>query len=226
MLAAPAPPNYELGLSLSGAPQIDDSMFVGRDAQVTQMEEWLSPTSSVQNVVVISGLGGIGKTQLCIHYAKRYHHLYSSIIWLNAKDESTLKAGLVSLASRIMNVVKLADEEQAVHYVRRWLSESENKKWLIIYDNFEDPYLPEIPNPAGYDIQLFFPYREHGSILITTRSSQIKFGNLKVLPLEKLKDPHQRLAILSKRSGRKTEGGEQILMSYRLFISVADDVFR
>lgn len=183
----------------------------------------------------MSGLGGIGKTQLSIHYAKHYHQLYSSIIWLNAKDESTLKAGLLGLASRIMNdtrpeiAVKLADEEQAVQYVRQWLSESENQNWLIIYDNFDDPDLPGILNPAGYDIQLFFPYREHGSILITTRSSGITFG--KALRLKKLESIEQSLAILSSRSGRKTEGGEQMCLPdshiyHRLFISMADDVFR
>jgi NB-ARC domain len=191
-------------------------MFVGRDDELMKMEKLLSPTSSVRNVVVLSGLGGVGKTQLSIHYAKRYHHLYSSIIWLNAKDESTLKAGLLDLASRIMHAVKLADEEQAVHYVRQWLSESENKKWLIIYDNFDDPNLPGIQNPAGYDIQLFFPYREHGSILITTRSSWITYG--KKLPLKKLGNIHETLAILSKRSGRKTEGGKQIYLTDCLYL--------
>jgi hypothetical protein len=199
------------------------------------MKEWLSPTSSIRNVVVMSGLGGMGKSQLSIHYAKRCHLLYSSIIWVDAKDEPTLKAGLLGLASRLMNdtrpeiPVEPADEEQAVQYVRQWLSESDNRKWLIIYDNYDDPDLPGIPNPAGYDIQRFFPYREHGSILITTRSPGITFG--KALPLPKLRDIHQSLAILSNRSGRKTEGGEQIYLtdfniSCRLVISMADEGFR
>ena len=54
-------------------------------------------------MVAVSGLGGIGKTRLCVQYAKRFHNVYSSVFWLNAKDKSTLKAGLVALAARIQD---------------------------------------------------------------------------------------------------------------------------
>jgi hypothetical protein len=84
-------PQYQLGLSLGQAPQIDDDLFVGREAELTQLKAWLLPTPKNKNVVVLSVLGGVGKTQLSIHFAKHHHENDSSVIWLNAKDESTLK---------------------------------------------------------------------------------------------------------------------------------------
>ena len=159
----------------------------------------------------MSGLGGMGKTQLSIHFAKHHHGSYSSVIWLNAKDPNTLTNGYISLALRIMGEencereLKRPDVEEAVRYVRRWLSQPKNHQWLIIYDNYDDPQIPGIKSPTGYDVRQFFPERTHGSILITTRSSRLKFA--KQLRLVQLEDVHQSLAILANRSGRETEGG-------------------
>ncbi|MAD88052.1 MAG: hypothetical protein CL912_34270 [Deltaproteobacteria bacterium] len=51
--------------------------------------------------VVLHGLGGIGKTQLAAAYAKRQKDSYSAIIWLNIKDEDSLKQSFVKAAKRI-----------------------------------------------------------------------------------------------------------------------------
>ena len=94
---------YNLGLGLDGAPMIDEDAFVGREAELAQLKEWLAYAPSKQNIVAVYGLGGIGKTHLSIHFAKLNREQYSSIIWLNAKDENSLKAGLVALVSRILS---------------------------------------------------------------------------------------------------------------------------
>jgi AAA ATPase domain len=130
--AAATTPDYQVGLSLGEAPQTDDDLFVGREAEVAQLKQWLLPTPKNQNVVAVSGLGGMGKSQLSIHFAKQYHESYSAVIWLNAKDANTLKSGYVTLALRFMGreerriEIKKPDEDEAVQYVQRWLSQPEN----------------------------------------------------------------------------------------------------
>ena len=72
-------PNYNLGLRLGSAPRIDDEDFVGREAELEQLRKWLAPRPKCQNVVALYGLGGIGKTQLSVHFARRSIDTYTSI---------------------------------------------------------------------------------------------------------------------------------------------------
>jgi hypothetical protein len=196
-------------LRLGNAPQIDEEDFIGRKTELEQLQEWLGPRSGRQNVVVLSGLGGMGKTQLSIQFARKFVDTYSSVFWLNAKEESTLKAGLAGLTAQVVenHVSRDAqEEEQMVQQARRWLSRPDNNRWLVVYDNYDDPRLPGTPSSAGYDVRDFFPHRAQGSILITTRSPRITLG--KQLHLQKLDDVDQSLAILATRSGRRIHEGE------------------
>ena len=207
-------PTCALGLSLDGAPQIGEDAFVGREHELAQLREWLSPTLNKQNVVAVSGLGGMGKTQLSVQFAERFYEVYSSVCWINAQDERTLKMGLVGLGRRITgeNISKLVgddhEEEEIVEQVRQWFSRPDNGAWLIVMDNYDDPRLPGISSPTGYDIRRFFPPRSHGSILITTRCPRITFA--KQLRLGKLEELRQSLTILARRSGRETERGKKL----------------
>jgi NB-ARC domain len=203
---------------LGSAPRIDKEDFIGREAELKKLEAWLAPRPQRQNVVVLSGLGGMGKTQLSIHFARKFVDKlkFSSVFWLNAKDETTLKAGLAALTAQVENhvsqsVVDAREEAQMVQRALQWLSRPKNDRWLVIYDNYDEPRFPGLSSPTGYDVQDFFPHREQGSILITTRSPHVTFG--KALPLQKLNDDKQCLAILATRSGREArdvcEGEEQ-----------------
>jgi hypothetical protein len=199
-----------LGLRLGNAPQIDEDNFVGREAELEQLRIWLAPRPKRQNVVALCGLGGVGKTQLSIHFARRFIDTYSSTFWLNAQDESTLKAGLVELAAQVLedpSVNNSYEEEQMVHRVRQWFSRPDNDGWLVIFDNYDNPRVPGTTSTASYDIRDYFPLRVQGSILITTRS--LKLGFTKQLAVKKLDDINESLRILATRSGREIIGGEK-----------------
>jgi hypothetical protein len=202
-----------LGLRLSSAPQIDEDDFVGRETELKQLRTWLAPRPKRQNVVALCELGGMGKTQLSIHFARRFVDTYSLIFWLNAQNESTLKTGLVGLAAQVLEERKLAsvsnshDEDRIVHQVREWFSRLDNDGWLVIYDNYDNPRIPGITSATSYDIRDYFPYRSHGSILITTRSPRLVFA--KQLTVKKLDDLNQSLSILATRSGREIIKGEK-----------------
>ena len=70
---------------------------MGREPELTAMETILKPNnlSTEQRVLVLGGMGGIGKTQLAIAYAKCHRHSYESIFWLNATSSQTLEASLL-----------------------------------------------------------------------------------------------------------------------------------
>lgn len=157
-------------------------------------------------------MGGVGKTQLSLAHVRDYADDYSSAFWVNAKDDPSIRQSIVQLGELIFHesatpVVQDADDEKLkIDKVRRWLSESGNDRWLLIFDHYDDPRLPGMSSVTGYDIRTYFPQRAQGSILITTRSPQLRFT--KQFRLEKLEDIMQSLAILAVASGRKVDGGE------------------
>jgi N-terminal domain on NACHT_NTPase and P-loop NTPases/NB-ARC domain len=205
-------PNYTFGLNLGGAPQIVDGLFVGRDAELRQLQQWLMPQPSTQNVVAVSAMGGLGKTQLSLAFAKHNQATYSSVFWLNAKDEATLKQDYVALSRQLFNqttAINLSsreEEDRAVQQVRKWLSQDGNDQWLIIFDNHDDPKISGVASATAYNIRQFFPHRSQGSILITTRSRRLTFA--KQLKLRELADEGESVAILSKRSSRDLTSGQ------------------
>ena len=198
-------------MRLGSVPQIDEEDFVGRETELEQLRTWLAPRPKRQNVVALYGLGGIGKTQLSIHFARCSIDTYTSIFWLNAQDESILKAGLAGLAAQVMGEQKSAtdshEEERMVQQVRQWFSQPDNDGWLVLYDNYDNPLVSGITSTTSYDIRDYFPHRGHGSILITTRSPRLTFA--KQLAVKKLDDLTQSLRILATRSSREITEGKQ-----------------
>jgi NB-ARC domain len=196
---------YSLGLNLFDAPDMDADLFVGRETELQEMENILQPNSKSldRRVLILGGMGGIGKTQLAISYAKQRRDSYSSIFWLNATSEAALNSSLRIVANRILlpaTVGKLDDDQLRIE-VLNWLSELENLRWLLILDNHDDP--------DGYKIQEYFPFVAHGSIIITTRLPDRLTG--KKIKVRSMKKEEDSLRILATRSGREDiESGDHI----------------
>ena len=174
-----------------------DGLFVGRDIELEQMENILLSSSnySTRKVLILGGMGGIGKTQLAINYAKQHCTSYSSIFWLNATSESTLNSSLRDVANRTLppETVSKLDDDQLRIQVSNWLSELDNTRWLLILDNYDDP--------DQYNLTKYYPSVAHGSIIITTRQPRrINGEQVKVESMTKVSDS---LAILATRSGRQ-----------------------
>jgi hypothetical protein len=186
------------GLNLFDAPDMGEGLFIGREAEFQDMESILQPQSdspdSTRKVLILGGMGGIGKTQLAITYAKRHRHSYSSIFWLNANTEATLNNSLRAVANRILppETFSMLDDDQVRIHVSNWLSKLDNTRWLLIFDNHDDP--------DQYKITKYYPSVAHGSIIITTRQpDRVNGEKIKVQSMAK---EEESLRILATRSGR------------------------
>ena len=84
-----------------------------------------------------------------------------------------------------------------------------NTRWLMIYDNYDTPKLSGGTDPAAVDIKKFLPESYQGSIIITTRSSEVRIGHLiQIRKLSDIRDSLEILSTVSRRQGLKT--GEDV----------------
>src|ERR1700727_665811 len=156
--------DFSIAFSLSNVSEIEH--FVAREEELAEMHRTLHGNSN-RRTVVLHGLGGIGKTQLTIAYAKRHKDNYSAVFWLNIKDEDSLKQSFAKAAKQILrehpstsrlNSVDIKENfDEMIDAIKEWLSLPNNTRWLMIYDNYDNPKLPDNTDPAAVDIHKIFP---------------------------------------------------------------------
>lgn len=73
-------------------PYEENESFVGREDTLNDIHKALDPQSSPkkQRAFVLSGLGGMGKTQIAIKYAFRHRETYKIVLWAHADGEAKL----------------------------------------------------------------------------------------------------------------------------------------
>lgn len=129
---------------------------------------------------------------------------------MNIKDEDSLKQSFTKVAKQILREHPSASQisgfdarenlDEVVDAVKVWLSLPYNTRWLMIFDNYDNPKLPGNSDFTALDISQFLPDSWQGSIIITTRSPQVKIGHR--IRISKLKDLQDSLKILSNMSRR------------------------
>ncbi|KAG4429439.1 hypothetical protein IFR05_015080 [Cadophora sp. M221] len=199
--------DFSVSFSLSNISGIEQ--LVAREEELTEIHTKLSGNGS-RRTVVLYGLGGMGKTQLAVAYAKRHKDDYSAIFWLNIKDEDSLKQSFARVARQILREhpsarwlsnVDMKNLDEVIDAVKEWQGLPYNTRWLMIYDNYDNPRLVSNKDPAAVDITKFLPQVYQGSVLITTRSSEVEIGRL--IQVTKLRDVRDSLQILSNTSRRE-----------------------
>lgn len=185
-----------IGIRLGRAPRLDPELFVGREFELTEMRAILKPnvSSPKQQRLVLGGPGGMGKTQLAVAFATRYHQEDSSVFWLDASSEDAVKDSFRIMAEAVFDVrdpVILAGEQSIIH-MNRWLSDRRNTRWLLVFDNYDEP--------DSYRVESYYPSVTHGSIIVTTRRPDLVGGQ--IIRLQPLQHIEEQLGVLETRSGR------------------------
>ena len=88
-----------------------NSFFTGRDEILTHLHTQLQAgqATALSQPQAITGLGGIGKTQLAVEYAYRFHQDYQVVLWARAESTEALTSSYVTIAT-LLNL-----EEQKEH---------------------------------------------------------------------------------------------------------------
>ena len=157
--------------------------FTGREGLLEELHRALTRGAAV----ALTGLGGIGKTQLALEYAYRHRDEYRVVWWVRADDEATLAADYAGLAAALGLAEREAKEQaMVVAAVRLWLEQ--NTGWLLVFDNAGSRAAVRDYVPQG-----------RGAVIITSREPvwsgvATPFG-LEVLAAE------EAVAFLCKRTG-------------------------
>lgn len=142
-------------------PYTRNQYFTGREEVLDQLYATLHADqhTALPQLHILSGLGGIGKTQTALEYAYRFHDDYETVVWVDATTSETLLAGYLSLAQLFHVPAKdEADPLSLREAVKHWFRHHTN--WLLLFDDVRDPEL----------LNTLLPDMGQGSILITTRS--------------------------------------------------------
>jgi tetratricopeptide (TPR) repeat protein len=114
------------------------------------------------NVQVISGMGGIGKTEIAAEYLHRNIDKYEIIWWIRAEHHDRVRDALVKLGQRLEVRQATTDtgRDRTIEAVLAALQSADRPSWLLVYDN--------AVNPLG--LQKYLPAsRPDGHIIITSR---------------------------------------------------------
>ena len=163
-------------------PAVPFEKFVGREAELQNLHQQLQTSGQVA-IVAVAGMGGVGKTELAIQYAKQYLKNYQGgVCWLSVQGID-VRIQIFRFFELKFNKILPDDWELADRLKYCWENWQQGEV-LLVFDDITDykkqvqPYLP--------------PESRRFKILLTTRLEfdrtlpQLPLGVLKPLAAMKL----------------------------------------
>ena len=192
---------FRVPFSLRGIPVMDK--FVGRDAEITRLAQLMISSSTDdlrRKVCVLHGIGGVGKSQLAVEFARKHQKHFSAVFWIAGSTKEKLRRSIAALAQRlpqhqISERARLYSKEAGkdfdavVEDVLKWFSQPSNNMWLLVFDNVDREYSAESEDSEAFDIKEYLPEADQGSIIVTSRLAgmwRLAGNDMKLEPFDEL----------------------------------------
>jgi len=180
----PMPPvarKQQFGGPLWNVPYSKNPFFTGREKVLADAEKELHASG----LAALTGMGGVGKTQIAAHFAHEHRGEYSAVLWASAASQETLVSGFAAIAS-LLNLPEKDEKDQAlaVAAVKRWLEA--NGGWLLILDNASDLAA----------VRGFIPLSAKGRVLLTAQAQAT--GDIQAIKVEDMLPEDGALLLLTR----------------------------
>ncbi|KAF1811768.1 HET-domain-containing protein [Eremomyces bilateralis CBS 781.70] len=150
--------------------------FTGRESELSRIEKLLFQHGQTVKIA-ITGLGGVGKTQLAIETVYRTMEKQSdcSVIWIPATDPETLLQAFSAVAEELDIPGRDKQGADVRRLVQNYLSNEGAGQWLVVFDNADDMDMWMGKPAERQSIRLldYLPKSRQGSILFTTRDRKV-----------------------------------------------------
>ncbi len=165
--------------------------------------------AGVPAVRVVTGMPGVGKTQIAAQYARScIDARWRMVAWVNSLSLAQALNGLAEIAAALGVSVPGADLETIGREVRRRL-ETDGERSLVVFDDATNPD----------ELSQFVPVAGQCQVIIT--SNQLEMAGLgEHIPVNEFAE-QEALAFLAKRTGRADELGARQLATELGFLPVA-----
>ena len=143
------------------------SHFVNRPRIMQQIGDAIEGSSVNPAIVVLTGVGGQGKTQLALEFCRQTAGNYKAIFWIDASSEVSAIRSFEKIAARLCEAgQEFADSRAKIAFVRETLR-TWPELWLLVFDNYDSPQ-------AFTNLTDFFPTTQRTAkscILVTSRTA-------------------------------------------------------
>lgn len=152
--------------------------FCGRDKEIVELHELLTDKKKI----FLSGIAGIGKSELAKAYAKRYKKEYTNILYITYSGNLTEDIASLDFADDLPNETESERLKKHNRFLRSLRDDT-----LIIIDNFDTA------SDSDSYLSVIMKYRCH--ILFTTRS---RFEHYDTYELNEIRDTNELLSLADK----------------------------
>ncbi|CAF3455143.1 unnamed protein product [Fusarium graminearum] len=161
--------------------------FTGHATILNALEDAFFGQEQIQRMA-LAGLGGVGKTQIALHFAYQVKDKWPeySIFWVPVLSNEGAEHAHAEIAKKL-GLQKESEDDDVKRLVCQHLSSAKAGKWLLIVDNADDHelFLGSADKPG---LEEYLPQSENGMILLTTRSTQVagEFAQYDVIEVKQM----------------------------------------
>jgi tetratricopeptide (TPR) repeat protein len=188
-----------LGSARKNIPYPRNTNFTGRESLLNSLRNALTSvgTTALTQTQTVTGLGGVGKTQLALEYTYSHINDYEVIWWVRSEEPTILANDYIELADRLGLEKGSGKTEELIDAVKQWFEN--NTGWLLIFDNAQNPR----------DLTRYLPKIGSGHVIVTSRNQNWESlaKPLEVLVFER----PESVKFLLRRTGQRDEKAAEAL---------------